>query len=283
MTPGSSMAPRAALHPAFHSEWIVPDWPVPPNVRAFVTTRAGGVSAAPYDGFNLGTRCGDEAAAVRANRAQLRASLPAEPVWLRQVHGARARDAARAGASDVVHQVEPDVVPEVDPDADLDADPEADASYTRAVGVVCAVLVADCMPVLLTNQTGTAVAVAHAGWRGMSSGVIEAAIEGMAVVPRDVVAWLGPAIGPAQFEVGDDVLHAFSQHDPGAAAAFKPYSGHPGKWLCDLYALARRRLAALGVNAVYGGSYCTVNELRFYSFRRDRQTGRMGAFIWLEP
>ena len=282
MTPGSSMAPRAALHPAFHSEWIVPDWPVPPNVRAFVTTRAGGVSAAPYDGFNLGTRCGDEAAAVRANRAQLRAGLPSEPAWLRQVHGARALDAGRVRGSDVVDGVAPGVGRELVPAVEHDADPEADASYTCADGVVCTVLVADCMPVLLANQTGTAVAAAHAGWRGMSSGVIEAAIEGMGVAPRDVVAWLGPAIGPAQFEVGDDVLHAFSQHDPGAAAAFKPYPGRSGKWLCDLYALARRRLAALGVSAVYGGGYCTVNESRFYSFRRDRQTGRMGAFIWLE-
>ena len=274
MKPEAGMTPHASLHP----EWIVPDWPVPQNVRAFVTTRAGGVSAAPYDGFNLGTRCGDDAVAVRVNRAQLRASLPSEPFWLLQVHGARALDAARVGASDVVHEVEPDVVPEVDPDAD----PEADASYTRATGIVCAVLVADCMPVLLANQSGTAVAVAHAGWRGMSSGVIEAALAGMDEVPRNVVAWLGPAIGPAQFEVGDDVLQAFGQQDAGAAAAFKPYPGRSGKWLCDLYALARRRLAALGVSAVYGGGYCTVNESRFYSYRRDRQTGRMGAFIWLK-
>ena len=260
------MSTPAALHP----EWIVPGWPVAARVRAFVTTRAGGVSLPPYDGCNLGTRCGDDAAAVSANRAQLRACLPDEPAWLRQVHGARAVDAGLAGALA----------------GGAGAEADADASYTRAAGVVCAVLVADCMPVLLANRAGTAVAVAHAGWRGMSSGVIEAALAEMDVPTGDVVAWLGPAIGPAHFEVGDDVLAAFTQSEAAAvaaAAAFKPYPGRPGKWLCDLYALARHRLAALGVRAVYGGGYCTVSEQRFFSYRRDKNTGRMGAFIWLMP
>ena len=242
---------------------IVPGWPVPPRVRAFVTTRAGGVSAAPYDGFNLGTRCGDDPAAVSANRTRLRAGLPSEPAWLRQVHGARVVEASAVIQNRAV-------------------EPEADGSCTRAAGVVCTVLVADCMPVLLAHRAGTAVAAAHAGWRGMSSGVIEAAVAGMRVPPRELIAWLGPAIGPEHFEVGADVLLAFTQHDAEAASAFKPYPGRAGKWLCDLYALARLRLAALGVSAVYGGGYCTVSEPRFYSFRRDRQTGRMGAFIWLQ-
>ena len=246
-----------------HPDWIVPDWPVPPRVRAFVTTRAGGVSAAPYDGFNLGTRCGDDPVAVSANRALLRAGLPSEPVWLRQVHGARVLEAGVA-------------IPE------LDVEPEADASCTRAAGVVCSVLVADCMPVLLADHAGSAVAVAHAGWRGMSRGVIEAAVAGMKVPPHEVIAWLGPAIGPDYFQVGEDVLQAFTQHDAAAAVAFKPDPGRPGKWLCDLYSLARRRLAALGVSEVYGGGHCTVNEPRFYSFRRDKVTGRMGAFVWLD-
>ena len=243
---------------------IVPDWPVPSRVRAFVTTRAGGVSAAPYDRFNLGTRCGDDPSLVSTNRALLRDCLPGEPVWLRQVHGARALDAG------TVIQVNGD-------------EPEADASYTRAAGVVCTVLVADCMPVLLADRAGTAVAVAHAGWRGMSSGVIEAAVAGMGLTAGDIVAWLGPAIGPEHFEVGGDVLNAFAQADSRAAAAFKPYPGRPGKWLCDLYALARLRLASLGIDAVYGGGYCTVSDVRCFSFRRDKITGRMGAFIWLAP
>ena len=244
--------------------WIVPDWPAPARVRAFVTTRAGGVSRAPYDSFNLGTRCGDDAAAVMANRAALRNYLPGEPAWLRQVHGAVAVDAARIAPGE----------------------PEADASFTHASGIVCAVLAADCMPVLLADRSGRAVAVAHAGWRGMSTGVIEAAVEGMegtGVAAGELIAWLGPAIGPERFEVGDDVREAFILTAAGAAAAFQPFPGRPGKWRCDLYGLARLRLAALGVKAVYGGGYCTVNEARFFSYRRDQATGRMGAFIWLGP
>ena len=245
-------------------EWIVPDWPAPPGVHAFVTTRAGGVSRSPYDSFNLGTHCGDDPAAVATNRAQLRACLPTEPAWLRQVHGSAAVDAAWVAAGEAA----------------------ADASFTDRRGTVCAVLVADCMPVLRADRSGRVVAVAHAGWRGMSTGVIEAAVAGMAAMGAaagELIAWLGPAIGPERFEVGDDVRAAFILKAAGAAAAFQPFPGRPGKWLCDLYALARLRLAGLGVKSVYGGGYCTVNEARFFSYRRDQATGRMGAFIWLGP
>jgi hypothetical protein len=248
-------APRAPLHP----DWLVPDWDAPAGVRALVTTRAGGVSLAPHDSFNLGTRCGDDPDAVARNRALLRAGLPAEPAWLKQVHGATVVNAA-----------------------DIDGEVDADASYARSPGTVCGVLVADCMPVLLAARDGSAVAVAHAGWRGMSLGVIEATIATMGVAPQQLVAWLGPAIGPERFEVGPDVLEAFVRGDAGAGAAFVPYPGRDGKYLCDLYALARRRLQALGVMQVSGGGYCTVSESRFYSYRRDKVTGRMGAFVWID-
>ena len=246
---------RAPLHP----DWLIPDWGAPAGVRAFVTTRAGGTSLAPCDSLNLGTRCGDAPDAVARNRALLRACLPAEPAWLGQVHGAVVVDAASIGG-------------EVD----------ADASYARSPGTVCGVLVADCMPVLLAARDGSAVAAAHAGWRGMSGGVIEATVRAMAVAPPELVAWLGPAIGPSRFEVGADVLDAFTSGDAGAASAFVPYPGRDGKFLCDLYALARRRLQTLGVTQVSGGGYCTVGESRFFSYRRDRVTGRMGAFVWIE-
>lgn len=241
---------------------LIPGWDAPANVHAIMTTRAGGVSTAPFDSFNLGSRCGDDPAAVARNRALLRQSMPSDPVWLRQVHGATVIDAAARTAAH--------------------PDPEADASYTHAAGTVCAVLVADCMPVLLAHRRGAAVAAAHAGWRGLSSGVIEATVKAMGVPPDEVAAWLGPAIGAQQFEVGTDVLDAFTRHDARAAVAFTPYPARAGKYLCDLYALARQRLAALGVTSIAGGGYCTVSEPRFYSYRRDRTTGRMGAFIWIE-
>lgn len=246
---------------------LIPEWDAPANVRAIMTTRAGGVSAAPFDSFNLGSRCGDDPTAVARNRALLRQHLPADPLWLRQVHGAVVADAA--------------VQVNTKPVAAL-TEPEADAAWTHQPGVVCAVLVADCMPVLLAHRAGSAVAAAHAGWRGLSAGVIEAAVKAMQVPPQEVVAWLGPAIGAAQFEVGADVLDAFTRHDAQAAAAFTPYPGRAGKFLCDLYGLARQRLAALGVTSIAGGGYCTVSEPRFYSYRRGHTTGRMGAFIWFE-
>lgn len=257
---GPTPAPSQAA--GSQSPWLQPQWDVPARVRALVTTRAGGVSQAPWDSFNLGLRAGEEAVTVLANRARLRTHLPAEPAWLHQVHGTTVVDAAAVATEG--------------------PEPQADASFTVKAGVVCAVLVADCMPVLLADRAGTCVGVAHAGWRGMSGGVIESLLARLPVAPAQLSAWLGPAIGPQHFEVGEDVRTAFTQADALAASAFVPYPGRPGKWLCDLEALARRRLARAGVSRVFGGGMCTVSESRFYSYRRDRITGRMGAFLWLE-
>jgi len=241
-----------------HRDWLIPDWHAPSDVRAFVTTRAGGISPSPFDSMNLGLRSGDDIQNVLRNRAILRDCLPAEPAWLRQIHGAGVVD-----ASTVEHE------------------PEADASWAAGSGVVCAVMVADCMPVLLCERDGRAVAAAHAGWRGLSTGVIEATVQAMGVPPAQLMAWLGPAIGPRNFEVGEDVLQAFMKFDERAAEAFAPYPGRQGKWLCDLYLLARQRLARLGVTEVTGGGFCTVEEARWFSHRRDRgRSGRMAAFIW---
>jgi YfiH family protein len=240
-------------------QFIAPDWPAPANVRAAVTTRVGGVSHAPYDTFNLATHVGDDPAAVRANRAHLRAALalPAEPLWLKQVHGVAVVDAARAGT-----------------------EPEADGAFATQPGAVCAVLTADCLPVLLCNRAGTKVAALHAGWRGLAGGVMEAGVKAMGVAGSELLAWLGPAIGPEEFEVGPEVRTAFIQHDAQAAQAFR--AAREGKFLADIYQLARQRLQRLGVAAVYGGGFCTVTEgARFFSYRRDGATGRMAALIWL--
>jgi purine-nucleoside/S-methyl-5'-thioadenosine phosphorylase / adenosine deaminase len=238
---------------------LYPDWPAPPAVRAFVTTREGGLSTGPYASLNLGDHVGDEAAAVAANRRLLRTCLPAEPLWLRQVHGV---DVADAGVACV-------------------GLPEADAAVARHPGRVCGVLTADCLPVLLCDTSGGVVAAAHAGWRGLLGGVLERTVEAMAVPPEQVLAWLGPAIGPAAFEVGAEVREAFVAEDPCAAAAFQ--SGvMPGKWWADLPALARQRLARQGVLRVHGGDSCTYRDgRRFFSYRRDGVTGRFGSFIWL--
>ncbi|MDR0702731.1 MAG: peptidoglycan editing factor PgeF [Azoarcus sp.] len=241
--------------------FILPDWPAPPAVRALVTTRLGGHSKAPYDSLNLGAHVGDDPAAVAANRALLRRHLPAEPYWLEQVHGT-AVALADGGARR--------------------APPRADAAVARAPGAVCAVMTADCLPVLFCDRDGAAVAAAHAGWRGLAAGVLEAAIAAMAMPPARIIAWLGPAIGPAAFEVGDDVRDAFLALDPGACAAFAARETS-GKWLADLYALARRRLTRAGVSRIYGGGRCTSTETaRFYSYRRDGATGRFASLVWLE-
>ncbi len=243
-----------------HPQWIVPDWPGAARVRAFMTTRVGGVSPAPFDSMNLGLKSGDAPENVHANRRLLRAALPAEPAWLQQVHGAGVVEAAT-----------------------LQGLPQADAAWTAEPGVVCAVMVADCMPVLLCDGAGGAVGAAHAGWRGLSSGVIEATVRAMGTAPSRMRAWLGPAIGPRKFEVGADVLEAFLAHDARARDAFTPYPGRPGKWLCDLYMLARGRLAALGVESVSGGGFCTVEDARLFSHRGDGgTTGRMAALIWID-
>lgn len=240
-----------------HPDWLRPEWDAPSSVKALVTTRAGGVSRGPYASMNLSERVGDDPFSVERNRAILRAALPGDPVWLAQVHGADVVDAA--AVSGIVC---------------------ADAAYARAHGVVCAVQVADCLPVLLADRAGAVVAVAHAGWRGLASGVIERTVEAMRLPERELVAWLGPAIGQDAFEVGEDVYAAFVGADPGAVVAFRP--GAPGKWHADLCALARRRLAALGVASVAGGGWCThADAARFFSYRRDRVTGRMAALVWL--
>ncbi len=238
-------------------EFLWPDWPAPANVGAAMSTRIGGASAGPYASFNLGMRVGDDAAAVASNRRALRAALklPAEPAWLNQVHSSRvlALPAADGG--------------------------EADASVTRGSGIVCVAMSADCLPVLLCDDAGTVVAAAHAGWRGLAAGVLEAAVRALAVNPASLMAWMGAAIGPAAFEVGTEVRAAFVQADAAAAQAFAP--SESGRFMADLFLLARLRLRAAGVTRVYGGGLCTYcDATRFFSHRRDAVTGRMAALIW---
>jgi len=239
-------------------DWIVPDWPAPQRVRALVTVRTGGASRGPYASFNLGAHVGDDPAAVERNRERLRAALPADPVWLQQVHGTEVVDAAAAPAL-----------------------ARADAAVARTRHVVCAVLTADCVPVLLADRAGRAVAIAHAGWRGLAAGVIEAAVARMGVPAAGVLAWLGPAIGPRAYEVGPEVRAAFVGRDAAAAAAFAPHRGE--RFLADLFLLARQRLAAAGVAAVYGGGRCTYADAeRFYSYRRAPATGRFASLVWID-
>jgi hypothetical protein len=240
-----------------NSPWFVPDWPAPPKVRALCTTRRGGVSAGPYAEFNLAQHVGDAPGKVRANRALLRAQLPSEPLWLNQVHGIAVAEYR-----------------------DTSSPPTADAAVARGANQVLAIMSADCLPVLLADKEGSVVAVAHAGWRGLAGGVIESAVEAMHVPPGEVMAWLGPAIGPRAYEVGEDVRQAFVNVDAQSAAAF--ISKSDGKYLADLYALARGRLNRLGMKAVYGGDACTLSEPgRYYSHRRDGATGRMASLLWI--
>jgi len=244
--------------------WITPDWPAAARVRALSTLRGGGLSARAYESLNLGTHVGDEPAAVAENRRRLRtaAGLPAEPAWLNQVHGARM----------------------VDLDAlDEGAGPqEADAALTRQSRRVCAILTADCLPVLLAAESGEVVAAAHAGWRGLAGGVIEAAVGALDVAPRLLLVWLGPAIGPGHFEVGPEVRDELVRDDPGARAAFEPNSR--GRFMADLAGLARRRLERLGITRIYSSGECTCAQPeRYFSHRRDGQTGRQATLIWLEP
>ncbi len=249
---------------------IIPDWPAPAGVHALVTTRQGGVSCGPWASFNLASHVGDDATAVAANRALLRQSLPADPPWLTQVHGTLCVDAGEAQSG-----------------------VEADASFTRQRGVVCAVLTADCLPVLLCDDQASVVSAVHAGWRGLADGVIEASVAAMSVPGEQLMAWLGPAIGPTAFEVGADVRDAFLAHDIQAAHAFTPLAAD--KWLCDIYQLACQRLNALnirrvprvlspqGTGRITSADFCTMRDIdRFYSFRRDGVTGRMASCIWLE-
>lgn len=265
--------------PECDADVLCPDWPAPADVRAFVTLRTGGVSSGPWGlaggaagGWNLGVHCGDSPADVAENRARLRRRLPAEPLWLDQVHGAEVLDAdAWVGVAG------PRPAREAQPR------PVADAAVTSARGRVLAVLTADCLPVLIADAHGVAVGIAHAGWRGLAAGVVERTVEALRTKgARTPVAWLGPAIGARRFEVGDDVRQAFVAHDVRAAPAFVALPV-PGKWLADLYALARLRLASCGVTRVSGGGACTASDpARFYSYRRDRDTGRMASLVWID-
>jgi purine-nucleoside/S-methyl-5'-thioadenosine phosphorylase / adenosine deaminase len=244
---------RRPLHP----DWIVPDWPAAKRVRALITTRAGGVSSGKFKSLNLSDRVGDDAGCVARNRAILRDCLPAEPAWMKQVHGTTVIDPAQSA-----------------PDA------EADGAVTRRPGCVCAVMIADCLPVLLSDRAGRTVGIAHAGWRGLAGGVIERAVRAMGALPGELIAYIGPGIGAPRYEVGEDVRQAFVGKDPGAAGSFAP--APEGKYFADLHALAQGRLAAAGVEEVHGRRVCTASDERFFSFRRDRTTGRMASLIWLE-
>ncbi|MBD9367295.1 peptidoglycan editing factor PgeF [Xanthomonas sp. XNM01] len=243
-------------------------WPAPPGVVAFTTLRHGaGVSQPPRDSFNLGGRCGDAPDAVRANRQALQRDLglPSAPHWLRQVHGTG--------------------VLRVDgPPAGDDEEPEADAAVTSTAGTVLAILTADCLPVVLAAADGSEVGAAHAGWRGLAAGMLEATVAAMRTPPVQLLAWLGPAAGPQAYEIGEEVHAAFVDRDPDAAAAF--VATRPGHWRVDLYALARRRLVAAGLvpSAIHGGDLCTISDpSRFFSHRRDQVTGRIATLAWIEP
>ncbi len=238
--------------------WLQADWPAPAGVRVISTYRTGGASLAPFDSLNLGDHVGDDRAAVAQNRTRLmrEARLPSEPCWLTQVHGVTVTD--------------------------LDAAPApaaADAAFTREAGRVCAILTADCLPVLFAAESGDVVGAAHAGWRGLASGVIEATVGAMRVPPARLLAWLGPSIGPKHFEVGAEVRQAFLERDAGAFEAFEPNSR--GRFMADLGLLARRRLQALGVMRIHGGGECTYASVeRYFSHRRDGNTGRQATLIW---
>jgi YfiH family protein len=236
-----------------------PQWDAPPNVHSAFTLRGGGVSGAPFDSLNLGAHVGDDPSSVAENRRRVaaRLALPAPPLWLNQVHGVDVRDA----------------------DAGTAVPRSADAVITRRRGVVCAIMVADCIPVLLAARDGSVIGAAHAGWRGLAAGVIDNTVRAMGVPAAQLVAWLGPSIGPAAFEVGEEVRATFLATD-SSAAAFR--ANERGRWLCDLPALARGRLQALGVSAIAGGSWCTLSDSsRFFSHRRDGRSGRMAALLWL--
>jgi len=248
------------------ADFIVPDWPAPPTVRALSTSRGmqqGGLvgqSVQPFDAFNLGSHVGDSPAAVLANRQLLQdfSGVQTSPLWLNQVHGVVVADCQQTAYEPV---------------------PTADASVCRGVGPACVVMTADCLPVLFCDEAGTQVAAAHAGWRGLCHGVLEATLTHFSN-PTQVLAWLGPAIGPANFEVGAEVRAAFVAQNADAAACFVKASA--GKYLADIYQLARLRLRAAGVKQIYGGDYCTVaNPTQFFSYRRDGQTGRQASLIWL--
>lgn len=238
---------------------IFPDWPQPKSVSSCSTTRAGGVSLPPFDSLNLGDHVEDSFEAVSENRQRLvkLAQLPQQPVWLEQVHGTR-----------VLHL-----------DGSKIKNKQADAVYTNQKGQVCAIMTADCLPVLFCNMAGSEVAAAHAGWRGLCNGVLENTVSQFVSPTNEIMAWLGPAIGAEKFEVGGEVKDAFVNQSSDLASAFTP---HNGKYLADIYLLARKKLSTMGINAIYGGDFCTVtDENRFFSYRREGKTGRMASLIWV--
>ncbi|WGL99057.1 purine nucleoside phosphorylase YfiH [Arsenophonus sp. aPb] len=240
---------------------IYPNWPQPETVMACSTTRIGGDSLPPYDSFNLGLHVGDQARLVKQNRNSLMkiAQLPTQPSWLNQVHGTRIIDLAKQKKGNL----------------------QADAAYSCELGQVCVVMTADCLPVLLCNEQGTEIAAVHAGWRGLCDGILEKAIKQFKSPVYSIMAWLGPAIGAEKFEVGSEVRSAFIEHSAELAQGFKAFE--QGKYLADLYLLARLKLNAMGVQHIYGGTYCTMSEpTRFFSYRRDGVTGRMASLIWLK-
>jgi YfiH family protein len=241
--------------------WIEPDWPAPPGVRALTTTRLlPGNSLPPYDAFNLGLRTGEDPSIAGANRALLQRSLtlPAPPRWLHQLHGNRSLR----------------LTEEV-----IAGEPEADAAFTTQADVVLAIQTADCLPILVSADDGSEIAAIHAGWRGLASGVIESCITRLLTARERLLVWLGPAIGPGSYEVGEEVRAAFVDSDAATETAFA--ATRPGHWSCDLYALARRRLDALGVPRTYGGGFDTFSDARFYSYRRDGvRSGRFATLIW---
>jgi YfiH family protein len=237
---------------------IRPDWDGPSNVQAFTTTRAGGVSQQPWDSFNLGARCGDAAASVQANRALLRSLLPSDPGWLQQVHG-----------REVVQR-----------ESLAGEDQEADALTCSQAGLACAILTADCLPVVFSNLAGDRVGLAHAGWRGLAAGVLESTVQALDCDSDEVLAWLGPGIGPDAFEIGPEVREQFLRTYPAMGGAFERRGG---RWFGDLYMIARHALARLGIQRVTGGGYCTyTDQQRFFSYRRDGQTGRMATAVWFD-
>lgn len=247
--------------------WLEPDWPAPASVRAVATMRRGGVSSGPFASLNLADHVGDDPQCVRRNRERLCAALelPTEPLWLRQVHGCTLIRAEQINGA---------------------SPPEADAVIASTPDRVCAVLTADCLPVLLCDDTGTQVAAAHAGWRGLADGVLEQTVAAFAGAPERLFAWIGPAIGATAFEVGPEVRAAFLAVDAAASAAFRPSPNptHPDRWLADLAQIARQRLARLGITQVFGGEHCTATAPeRFFSYRRDGRTGRQVSLIWLAP
>ncbi|MEY4496000.1 MAG: hypothetical protein RL744_1064 [Pseudomonadota bacterium] len=248
---------------------IKPSWVVPQQIKAFCTTREGGVSNAPFNSLNLGLNAGDVAADVLHNRSIVRSHLPTEPLWLKQIHGMTVSTPVSRNA--------------------LTGKPiEADAAVTNIPNEVLAILTADCMPVLFASKGGGVIGAAHAGWRGLSGGVLENTLQAMLALspglsPKDIVAWMGPAIGSTAFEVGEDVLDAFSvQRSAILLEAFEPIAGSPGKYLANLYLLAQDRLRSIGIEKIYGGDFCTFNDSeKFFSYRKDKKTGRFASLIWI--